>query len=191
LQPNGCAINEAAERAIKQSLPSGPGQRHRHVFELARALKAIPALADADGKSLRAIVQQWHKLALPAISTKAFDDTWFDFLEGWGKVRFPKGSEPMAMMFAAAIEADTPEEAKQYEQEKLRLLVALCRELQRGAGGRPFFLSARTAGRLLEIDPATAARWLRGLRHDGILHLAEAGNREARKANSYRYLAAV
>src|SRR5690349_14198984 len=95
----------------------------------------------------------------------------------WGKVRFPQGSEPMALMFAAAIEADTPAEAEQYEQKKLRLMVALCRELQRAAGSASFFLSARTAARLLGIDPATAARWLRGLRHDGILHLAEAGKR--------------
>lgn len=184
-------VDGATEQAIRGTLPSGPGQRHRHIFELARALKAIPALADSDAKALRGIVQQWHKLALPAISTKPFDDTWFDFLEGWGRVKYAKGSEPMAKIFAKAVEAIAPAEAVQYEQPKLRLLVALCRELQREAGGGAFFLSARTAARLLDIDHATAARWLRGLRHDGILQLIEQSNRTERLANSYRYLPAL
>lgn len=42
-----------AEEAIHGSLPTGPGQRHRLVFEFARRLKAVPNLADQPGRDLR------------------------------------------------------------------------------------------------------------------------------------------
>ena len=47
----------------------------------------------------------------------------------------------MAQMLAKTKDADAPIEAQQYEQASLRLLVKLCRELQRAAGDGPFFLS--------------------------------------------------
>ena len=53
----------------------------------------------------------------------------------------PKGEEPMAQMLAKAKDAPLPIEAQRYEQASLRLLVKLCRELQRAAGDGPFFLS--------------------------------------------------
>ena len=40
---------QTVERIVHESLPSGAGNRNRQVFELARALKAVPALADATG----------------------------------------------------------------------------------------------------------------------------------------------
>ena len=44
------------------------------------------------------------------------------------------------MCFAEAVKAPTPKCAERYEHPKIRLLVALCRELQRAAGDAPFFL---------------------------------------------------
>ena len=87
--------------------------------------------------------------------------------------------------------AELPEPALQYEQQELRLLVALCRELQRACGTGPFFLSTRTAGQLLGINHVRASRWLRGLRHDGILELVSRGTRQDRLASRYRYLGEV
>jgi hypothetical protein len=58
-------LDVQVERAIRESLPTGPGKRNENVFELARTLKAIPALADTPVKSLRPIVERWHSLALP------------------------------------------------------------------------------------------------------------------------------
>ena len=62
------------------------------VFELARALKAIPALADAEARDSRDPVRRWHERALPIIGTKPFDETWADFVTAWPRVKHPKGS---------------------------------------------------------------------------------------------------
>ncbi len=98
----------------------------------------MPGLADAPVAELKQYVQEWHRRALPYIHTKPFEESWFDFAESWDKVKYPKGKEPIAMLFAKAVEAEVPEEAQQYEQQELRLLIVLCRELQRACGTGPF-----------------------------------------------------
>lgn len=182
-------LQQRVEQAIIRTLPAGGRQRHRLLFELARELKAVPGLTDAPATELKPYVREWHRRALPHIRTKPFEESWFDFAEAWEKVKYPKGEEPIAMVFAEVVEADLPEVAQQYEQQQLRSLVALCRELQRACGMGPFFLSTRTAGQLLGVHYATASRWLRGLRHDGILKLVSPGSREEGRASRYRYLA--
>jgi hypothetical protein len=181
--------SESIQRAIVDSLPTGPGQRHRLVFELARGLRALPALADADAAALRPFVRRWHQLALPAISTQPFEETWIDFLRGWPRVKFPRGAEPLADVLDRAKVADLPEVARRYEQRPLRLLVAICRELQRTAGDDVFFLSCRTAGRLVGVDHTTANRWLFLLVAEGVLAEVAKGDRTKRRASRYRYIA--
>ena len=62
---------------IVESLPAAMGQRNRQVFELARALKAIPALADAPADSLQPYVRRWHTMgvAKQVIKTEPFEET--------------------------------------------------------------------------------------------------------------------
>lgn len=185
LDLGGC---EDAKRAIIESLPTGPGKRNQQVFKLARALKAIPPLQDAHGKDLEPFVRLWHEQAKPVIRTQPFEETFIDFLRAWPKVKFPKGAEPMSQIFAAAVNAEVPPVAMRYEQEQLRLLVALCRELQRAAGEGPFYLACRTAGRLLGVDHTTAWRWLFLLQEEGILKVMSKGSQATGKANRYRYV---
>jgi Bifunctional DNA primase/polymerase, N-terminal len=177
-----------AEPAIRRALPTGTRQRHRCLFELARELKGNSALADITGAGLKPIVREWHRRAEPTIGTKPFDESWFTFLEAWSNVKFPKGQEPIARLFAQAVATELPEASLQYEQHKLRLLVAFCRELQRAAGEAPFYLACRTAAECLGTDAPTANRWLRGLCRDGVLMLVERGDQSRRKASRFRYL---
>lgn len=146
-------------------------------------------MADADPRDLEAVVREWHRQALPFIGTKPFEETWIDFLRGWPRVKYPKGTEPMAQPFAKAVEAELPQVAERYEQRQLKLLVSLCRELQRAVGDGAFYLSVRTAARLLAVDPSTAWRWLFLLEHDGILIVVTRGDRKERRASRYRYIA--
>src|SRR5262249_2289974 len=71
-------VTSAAIDAIEASLPAGPGQRNRKVFDLARRLKAM-AGRDTSPAMLRGIVKEWHRRALPVIRTKDFVETWTDF----------------------------------------------------------------------------------------------------------------
>jgi hypothetical protein len=186
-------VETEVELAIYESLPTARNRRNNQVFELARGLKAISAICDAPADDLKPIIVRWHELALPVIETKPFEETWIDFLRAWrtGAVKFPKGAEPMAQVFAKALDADIPDCATQYEQQPLQLLVALCRELQRAADDEPFYLSVRTAGRLLDVSPQHAWRWLFLLQHDGVLCVVTKGCQKTGKASRYRYLADV
>jgi len=175
------------QSAIIGSLPTGPGRRNEQVFELARALKAVPFLSDAAGKELRPHVLHWHSLAQPVIRTQPFEETWIDFLRGWKNVKFPKGAEPMVQIAERALILEPPPVAARYEQPALRKLVSLCRELQQTAGEGPFYLACRTAGRLLAVDHMTASRWLFLLVSDGILIEVQKGGPRTGKASRYRY----
>ena len=89
-------------------------------------------------RDLKPWVAKWHKQALPYLR-KPFEETWVDFAEGWYKVKCPKGQGPLDLAFAKALQAELPAVAQQYEQHELRLLVSLCRELQRVNPDDPIF----------------------------------------------------
>jgi hypothetical protein len=181
-------LQEQIEMAIARTLPTRGGVRHRLLFELARELKAIPALADAPLSALKPIVRQWHAAAVPQINTKPFEETWIDFVEGWDRVKFPSGQEPLSMIFAQAIEAEMPEVASDYEQEPVKQLIKFCRELQRRSGIEPFYLDCRSAGRLLKVDHTRVWRWLRLLRFEDILVEVSKGSHDKHRASRFRYL---
>ncbi|QDT69058.1 hypothetical protein MalM25_19850 [Planctomycetes bacterium MalM25] len=177
------------ERAIEDSLPTRPGQRHKLVFELARRLKAVPSLADRPSRDLRSYVEAWHRRAVPIIGTKPFEETWIDFLKAWENVRHPYGEGVLTVAFGRACSAGVPALADDYEQSEILLLAGLCRELQRIAGDGPFFLSCRDAGQLLGVSHVQAARWLFLLESDGVLELVAKGDMKTRRASEFRYLA--
>jgi hypothetical protein len=172
---------------VRDCLPTGPGRRNRQVFQLARAIKALPELAVMDPNDLRPIVQQWHALALPNIGTKEFTETWIDFLQAWPRVKIPKGATMVSIM-QKALEVPMPKAAERYEGEPIRRLVALCKQLHLEANYEPFFLSCRTAAELLGVSHVQANRWLFLLDHDGVIEQVNKGDRGRRKAAEYRYL---
>ncbi|MCE9548348.1 MAG: bifunctional DNA primase/polymerase [Planctomycetia bacterium] len=185
-----------ASAEFQSTIPKRSGQRNRKAFELARLLKSHHP--DAKTPELRAIVQQWHKLALPYIGTKDFETTWGDFLNGWQSVRVPFGQGAETIMEQIPIDvsdAMLPPEARGYQSPDARRLVLLCAELQRRHKADPFYLSGAKAAEFLGVPPADAdqkrmARLLSlVLTTDGILHLERKGNQ--RVANRYRFIAAM
>jgi len=180
------------EKGILETLPHEQETRNRKIFEFARALKAMPLYSEVDPRQLRDIVRQWHTAALPNIRTQVFEETWIDFLKVWPRIKYPKGKEPMAMLFQNAMQMEPPKEALELypENQVIQTLATVCRELQRAAGSNPFFLAARTAARYLEIDKNTANRYLFLLVQDELLQLVSKGGTAAapRKASRYRYL---
>lgn len=102
----------------------------------------------------------------------------------------------MQMVLEQAKEQPLPAVAERYEQTELRLLVALCAELQRIWGEDPFFLSCRKAAEVLNVknakglpDHVKTWRWLFLLTEEGILNEVEKGDLRKRRASRYRYLA--
>ncbi len=173
--------------AIRATLPHGPGQRHRQVFEFARAIKGIPDLAGADLRMLRPYVKQWHAAALPFIRTKDFLETWFDFGEGLGKVKSKRGELMASIMERVRSKPNHPVCSEMGYSADVSLLVGLCRELQQENGSEPFYLSCATGEKLLGKDRQQVWRWLRCLCIDKVLVLVTKGT--TRKATRYRFVA--
>jgi hypothetical protein len=176
------------EAIIRRTLPTGVGQRARKVFDLARELKSLPQLADADPADLLPVLREWHRLALPNIRTKAPEESEIDFIRAWDRVKHPVGTGPLASMLDQARRAPPPAAAMRYDQPEIRLLVGLVAELQRAAGDRPFFLSCRSAADLLRVHNGTVCRWLQLLVRSRVLKLVSKGDRAQKKASEYRYL---
>lgn len=170
-----CVPPKDVDAIVRQNLPTRPGERNRRLFGLIRGLRAHPETRDADPRELRAIVQEWHRLAYRRIRTKHFGPTWIDFVVGWPRCRVPAG----ATIAAIASEA---------RGDRIEWLADLCRLLQERAGDDAFFLDCRTAAQFAGVGRSTASRWLRSLRADGRLALVRPGNRREHRANEYRYL---
>jgi hypothetical protein len=180
-------LPDRIERMIQGCLPTGPGRRNRQVFELARAIRAVPELAGAEVDDLRSIVERWHTRALPYIRTKSFTDTWIDFIHAWPVVKIPKGAT-MASIMQKALDGPMPKVAEQYEDGPIRRLVALCHQLDREAGGKAFFLSCRMAGELLGVHYVQANRWLFLLDHDKVVKQLNKGDPARRRAAEYQWI---
>jgi hypothetical protein len=180
-------IREDIDRAIAATLPTGPGRRNKAVFELCRHLKSISALAAAEPLDLRAIVMQWHHLALPTITTTSPEETLADFLRAWPKVKFPAGSGPLKQLFDQALADPFPHCAARFPTYEMKVLVALCRKLSEHWLPSPFPLSCRVAGELLEVSHTAAAGWLFLLVAEGVLDVHEVGTKGTRRASEYFY----
>jgi hypothetical protein len=161
--------DKAIWQAIRCTTPEKPGQRHKCVFQFARALKGIPEVADLPAGDLKPIMRDWHKEALPFITTQAFDESWADFVVAWRNVRYALGESPLDQIFEAIQSKQPPAECDEYDTGQVRLLLALCSELQRIAGEADFYLDCRAAAKLLDVDPVTVWRWLKMFQADRLL----------------------
>jgi hypothetical protein len=186
--PTACArpsptSHDDVENAIARTLPTGPGQRNRRLFDLARELKRFMAKARRD--DLRTIVRDWYRRALPNISTKAFSDSWCDFVVAWRKVKCPAGASLHAALVAAD-QQQAPSCLADYDGD-LRRLGALCWQLQLRWGKRPFPLGCREAGNLLGISPMKAWRLLQTLRFDRVVHRVKKGSKASKRVSEWRF----
>lgn len=177
--------------AVADSLPEGPGERHECVFHLARSLKRLPHVTDADAEDLEPVVREWYRLSLPVIRTKSWEVTWRDFRDAWERVLYPAGWGKVNELMAEAAEGELPESALGLTDEPTRKLLAVCRALGAESGHGEFFLSCRTAERVCGFtNQMTAARRLKAFveADPPILELIHAGSRGTtkRRAATYR-----
>lgn len=171
--------------SVSLCLPASEGERNRCLFELARRLKG--ERPDATRDELRAIVQEWHRRALPVIATKAFSVSWNDFERAWRSVRHAHGATLRAALDGVDMHAPLPAELEAFGYgEHEAPLLHVCMALQAHAGSEPFFIGARTAAELLgHTDHSTAAAMLRAFVADGVLELVSKG--AGMKTSRYRF----
>jgi len=184
------STSEAIEQAVQATLPTRPGQRHGKIFQLVRRLLAIEALEEKPAREHQWIIEEWHRRAHPHTSGKhPFDDYLFDFHYAWAEAKHPWGVEPVQLIAEKVRAGSLPGVANDYDDERLRQLVGVCRELQRYHGDSPFFLDTHTAAKVIGVHPTQAWRWMFGpLRADKVIDLVSKGNHREHKASEWRYL---
>jgi len=179
---------------VVRCIPSRPGTRRAKLFELVRRIKFTPQFVNlpaAEIGFLKPYVRDWWKLAKPHTSGKhaEFWQSWQDFVYGWEEARVPYGATMEGILQKARSSPPPRVAVEKYGQGSLRaLLAALCRELQRLSGDKPFYLTGRTAGPLIGVSDTQAWRLLKTLEGDKIIVAVTKYPRGKRRATEYRYL---
>jgi putative DNA primase/helicase len=187
---------------IEKTVPTESGKRHDGVFRFARMLKGRESIAARPLISLRPYVYQWYETLVKTIGRDSIsadaDENWFDFSEGWDKVQYAGEFFDLQQVLDQARQEDPPKAASFYKSEEVRLVISLCRQLQRKVGDHPFFLSTSNLACLFnwiiqdrEPDCKKAWRIMDGLARDGVLEITERGDAKRRRAHRYRYLGDV
>jgi hypothetical protein len=182
-QPIACVPFSVAD-AISATLPTGPGQRNRRIFDLARQLKSIEDL-DTSPPSLRSVFENWHQKALSVIRTKDFEESWSDFQIAWRRLRVPLKVTTVRMAFQAALAGPATFVDGSAD---LGALAALCKFLSTASQDGRFFLAVGTVATLFCISKTTAWRRLQSLEFDQIIQLVSKGSLKDRQASTWLYI---
>lgn len=193
-----CDLSDSAlfdiQAAIDKTQPTDIGQRNKCLFELARRLRGIEALADMDPKSLIPLVQQWHGKAVDVINTPDISESIADFLRGWQRVKFPIHADYIRDVHRRATADPDPGLEYMDEANRLGILSAMCRILQEEcAEPGVFYLSCRTASLPFRVKHTTANNWLFLLEQFGYIRTVIKGGTPttARKATRFTYCGPV
>jgi hypothetical protein len=162
--------------------PKSKGHREA-VWDFAQAFKGLPQHAGKSAQELLPDVERWHAKWGTSLGAKWFDDTRMRFLEVWSAIKHPVTMEEILKRASNA--PDFPAALK-YDKPQTRLLLKMCRELQRVHAETPFALDCRTAGKFAGMDHDTAGKTLRMFIAEGLLKLESKGVRG--RASEYRYL---
>jgi hypothetical protein len=100
-------------------------------------------------------------------------------------------SDFVSLAFERAKKSPPPAAAGRALLPEIKLLITLCRELQRAAEemqGDRFWLSCRDVGQLFGVSHNTGNRWLRLLVKGRVIALLVRGSKNSGMASQYRYL---
>ena len=178
------------EDALRVSTPTTAHQNYGLALVLARAVKA---LEKQSGKSFtpeqhRDIHNQWLTRATQFLRAgQTHEDYFMEYLNAYKLAKFPLGSMVLAQAVEAAKKKPVlPAALAWTDNPDVRLLAAICRELQIFHGDEPFYLSGRMVQRIFKHDThATGAKWLRSFCVMQILKETEKGR--GLKASRYRF----
>lgn len=155
-------------------------------FTLARALKAFEITIGIKlGKfGLEAAFAEWWNEWETQLSGIR-DDYKAAFLSGYMRSKTPLGVNPLESAIASAASEPLPKQAEAYAPHIARL-VAVGWHLQKLNKGREFYLSQRSAAKILGGKLTAAVAVLDMLEFDGVFIVVERGKEGGRRATRYR-----
>ena len=175
---------------ITQVAPSDFHQNNASLFKLGRLVKSYENAIGrpASDVELESVFHRWCFVARP-FWRHTRDDYWAEFLDAYSYARMGLDENPIEVAVSRAKAAPLPQ-VRGFTDERIRLLVAICREMQQITGAAPFFLPTRKLGEILDACHTKVARWLRILeRRLQVIHLApgEVRRRGGNRSPRYHY----
>jgi hypothetical protein len=174
----------APERRVLSELPevcipTGFGTRNRSIFQLARYLKGV--MPEATEDDLYPILVDWFNSYVNRFRTKELEVSWADFLSAWESVESPFGSTLQAIL---SNPQPVPDWMRSHRfGRKGDELLTVCVTLSAHHIPKPFFLSARQAGELIDMHFTDCAKLLKRFVASGYLIVAQEASRT--EATSY------
>jgi hypothetical protein len=156
----------SVEDVLRLATPIAPHQNYHLAMVMGRGVKALEARAGKlfTPEQHRKLHNQWLKLAAQFLRPdQTKDDYFMEYLNAYKLAKFPLGQVALTEALKIAKKKPIPPAALEWtENPDVRLLAALCRELQIIHGKEPFFLSGRMVQKIFKHEThATGAKWLR------------------------------
>ena len=187
-QNESMSIPPEVADAITKTLPTGYGERNDKIFSFVRRLKGLHNI-DKSAPALSSYIWNWHQRALPFIKTKCFGETELAFYLAWKNSKIPLSDTQLRSLLQPYLQGPNPEWLKTFNfPETGKRLLRICAALQNHNGPEPFFLAARAAGSVLNIDATLASRLLTELTKEGYLEKVLIGTMKTKLATTYRYI---
>jgi hypothetical protein len=177
------------EDALRISMPSKKGQNNALLFKLARAILTLTRKGQHfEQAELDAIFDSWYKRAHEFLREGQTKEAYYlEFLNACQRAKYPLGSAKIAEAWENAKSQPLPEEAKKFEDQGLRLLVAFLKQMQIQAGQKPFYITYRDCAALIgHPSHTTVVKWFGALTQLKYIRVAEAGNET--RATRYLYI---
>jgi hypothetical protein len=174
---------------IAEVAPTACHQNNASLFKLARLVRSYEKVVGraATNTELELVFDLWCSLSCPFWRSELTrDDYYAEFLMAYSYARIGLTENPLELAVSRAKAAPLPE-VPGFTNERIRLLVAICRELQEITGANPFYLPTRKLGDILEAHWTQVAKWLRALEVLDVIHLAPGEVRKRGGARSPRY----
>lgn len=175
---------------ISHLAPKDYHQNNDSLFKLARLVRSYEKAVSrpATARELEIVFDRWclvaRKFWRPGLTR---DDYYTEFLDAYGYARMGLDENPLEVAVCRAKAAPFPH-VQGLSDERIRLLVAICQELQEITGANPFFAPTRKLGHILNVHWTQAAKWLRVLKVLGTIQLAPGETRKRGGNRSPRYL---
>ncbi len=174
---------------IAQVAPTDYHHNNTSLFKLARLVKSYEnaiGRASTEGE-LEAVFDRWSLIA-HRFWRHTRDEYYAEFLDACSYARIGLDENPIEVAVSRAKAALLPQ-VQGFTDERIRLLVAICREIQQITGANPFFLPTRKLDEILGVHCTQVARWLRVLEFLRIIHLApgEVRRRGGNRSPRYNY----
>jgi Bifunctional DNA primase/polymerase, N-terminal len=170
-----------------QVAPTDYHQNNASLFKLARLVKGYEHAIGrpATQSELEFVFDRWCLVAR-RFWRHSRDDYYAEFVEAYSYARMGLEENPIELALSRAKSAPLPQ-LQGFTDERIRLLAAICRELQVLTGNNPFFLPTRKLGEILGVHWTLAGRWLRALEVLEVIHLAPGEVRRRGSKRSPRY----